>query len=189
MDRDTRTGYGCLAVIVIPIAVIGGYIFFNDWRIRKEIEKEQAISQSPSPVRADPFSPATIVYSWQPPGNILGGQLKVVPCSEYYQEAYDLMLQESDTDYKVAVSLGNQLFHKDYTPESEYKKAYSEYILDKQQQKRLLFMPTDFKMQIIQKKYDGDPPHRSIYECKVLQEGSEGITVYIQAEYITRKSE
>jgi hypothetical protein len=97
------------------------------------------------------------------------------------------MLQESDTDVKVAVSLGRKLLGNSYTPESEYVNALAEYASTKQQQRKLFFLRKQVKVQIVQKKYQGDPPYRSIYECSVLESGHKGMAVFIQQKYLTAK--
>lgn len=129
------------------------------------------------------------MYAYSPPGQILGDNLTTVVCSESYDEVYALMLKESDTNYKIAVSLGNQLFKKDYLPESKYKEEFAQYILDKQREKKLLLMPLHFKMQIIQKKLEDDATAQSIFECRALEPASEGMVLYIQLKYLTKRSE
>jgi hypothetical protein len=191
-DEDkatTRKGYGCLAIIALPVAILLAAIFISDWKTRKAIEKasekEAQSTEAPLVSLPDPFASNAVVYSCWPSGNILGENRTVVACSTNYDDTYDLMVHESDTKYKIAVSEGKQLLQQDYTPESEIKQAFVEYILDKQQQKRLLFMPLMVKMEIIQKQYEGDVSHGRIYECRVLQPGSEGMIVYIEAEFLT----
>ena len=175
--------------LVITVFVLVGIVFFFRSRPKQEVESPSVLApaQSSPAQFQDPFAPNSIVYSWVPSGHVLGEKVTIAVCSESYENAYDLMLKESDTNYKVAESLTKQLLKQSYTPEAEYKQSFSNYILDKQEQKRLLFLPQKTKMQIVQKKHQGDPPYRSIYECKVLAPGSEGMIVYIQEEYLTTR--
>src|ERR1039458_9783717 len=161
----TRTGYGCLAIILLPVALFLAVFFINDWRSQKTIQKdsEQAAQvqkpEWPPTSPPDPFTADTIVYSRWPSGNVLGDNRDIIPCSTNYAAAYDLMIQERDTYYKIAVSEGKQLLHQqDYTPESEIKQAFIDYILEKHKQQQLLFMSLKVKMQIIQKAQEGDIP-------------------------------
>jgi len=156
-----------------------GFAYPNKMEHRSERITEREIRDS--------FASNAVVYAYLPPAHVLGDKLTMVVCSEIYEEAYALMLKESDANFNIAVSLGNQLLKKDYVPESEYKEALAKYILNKQKENKLLFMPKDFKMQIVQKKFEGEHPNRSIFECRALQPGSEGMILYIQAEYFATK--
>jgi len=40
MNKDERLGWGCIAVIGLPLVVLVGYVFISDWQIRREVAKE-----------------------------------------------------------------------------------------------------------------------------------------------------
>ena len=185
----TRTGYGCLLAIAVPVAIFFAFIFIPDWGNKKAVEgaseKQVQRTEGPPVSLPDPFGSNAVVYSCWPSGNVLGEKQTAIAFSTNYDAIYDLMLQESDTKYEIAVSAGRQLLRQDYTPESEIKQTFVDYILDKQRRKQLLFMGLNVKMQIIQQKYEGDVSHRRIYECRVLEPGSEGMIVYMQSGYLT----
>src|ERR1039458_1095114 len=186
----TRTGYGCLAIIALPVAILCAFILITNWTTKQAIEKaseQEAKSVEVLPTSVlDPFPSNAIVYSTWPAGNVLGDNRTVIPCSTNYAAAYDLMIQAEDTYYKIAVSEGKQLLHQqDYTPESEIKQAFIDYILEKHKQQQLLFMSLKVKMQIIQKAQEGDIPHARIYQCRILEPGSEGMVIYIQSNFLT----
>jgi hypothetical protein len=150
----TRTGYGCLAIIALPVAILCAFILITNWTTKQAIEKaseQEAKSVEVLPTSVlDPFPSNAIVYSTWPAGNVLGDNRTVIPCSTNYAAAYDLMIQERDTYYKIAVSEGKQLLHQqEYTPESEIKQGLVNYILDRQKRQQLLFIPLMVQMQVM----------------------------------------
>jgi hypothetical protein len=185
----TRAGYGCLLALVVPIALLLAFIFITNSRNKKSgeevAEMEAQKTEVPPSSLPDPFASNAVVYSCWPSGNVLGENQTAIAFSTNYDAVHELMLQESDTKYNIAVSEGRQLLQQDYTSESEIKQTFVDYILDKQRRKQLFFMALKVKMQIIQKKYEGDVSHRCIYECRVLEPGSEGMIVYMQSGFLT----
>jgi len=190
-----RTGYGCVAIILLPTTIFVAVLVINEWKSRnttqadggKGPQVQQGVEALPV-IPPDPFTSNAVVYSSWPLGNVLGDNRTVIPCSKNYDDAHALMLRESDTKYQIAASAGKRLLQQDYTPESEIKQQFVDYILDKQKQQQLLFLPLLVKLQIIQRQYEGDVSHASIYQCRVLQPGSEGMTLYIQSNFITERS-
>lgn len=179
---DMRTGYGCMGIVALFVLLIVGFFCIDQWqserRQREAAAKDQAFRNMLANL-PDPFASNAVVYSYAPPKDITGTKHSMVICSTNLDEINELIRLERRINYDMAVNEGKQLLKQQPAYEANFQEEYAKFILDKHEQKKLLFLPPEVKLQIIQKHGE------RVYECKVLQPGSEGMIVFIQEGYLT----
>lgn len=98
----------------------------------------------------------------------------VVVCSEDYNELQTFMLKEDQ-----------YLFPVSFNPKSKnYENDFEAYVLDKQKQHKLVLLPVNVEVKVLEKVL----VRRAdvILKCEVLQPGKESMIIYIQSGRLTK---